>query len=256
MRIGVAGIAGRVGRLLAEEIVAAGAQLSGGTALPHEAPPSGAEIFADAAALAAASDVVIDFTHASTVVPHAAAFAAAGIPWVLGTTGLGNEEDNAITRALAKIAIVRSANFSPGVTLITAIAEQLARALPAAEYDAEILEMHHRQKVDAPSGTALAIGHAVARGRGVRLPEVAVRARDGHTGPRPEGAIGFASLRGGQVVGDHSLIFAALSEHIELTHRAYDRRVFATGAVRAAIWVHTRPARLYSMRDVLGLPNS
>lgn len=253
MRIGVAGIAGRVGRLLAEEIRAAGASLAGGTALPGKSAPDGARLFADAAAMAANSDVVIDFTHASATAAHAAAFAAAGVPWVLGTTGLGDEEDNAIVRALAKIPVVRAANFSPGVTLVTALAEQLGRALPGDRYDAEIVEMHHRQKVDAPSGTAIALGHAVARGRAVRLPEVMVRARDGQTGARRPGSIGFASLRGGQVVGDHSVIFAADDEQIVLTHRAFDRRTFAVGAVQAAIWVQGRPARLYSMRDVLGI---
>ncbi len=253
MRIGVAGIAGRVGRLLAEEIVAAGATLGGGTARPGEIPPPGATLFADAASMAAACDVVIDFTHPSTVAGHATAFASAGTPWVLGTTGLTDDEDTAIARALAKIPIVRSANFSPGVTLVLALAEHLGRSLPGTEYDAEITEMHHRHKVDAPSGTALALGHAVARGRGVRLNDVAVRARDGHTGPRVPGTIGFATLRGGQVVGDHSVLFAGDSEHIEITHRAIDRRVFASGAVRAALWLVGKPAKLYGMRDVLGL---
>jgi 4-hydroxy-tetrahydrodipicolinate reductase len=253
MRIGIAGIAGRVGRLLAEEVVAAGATLAGGTMLPGETAPAGASIFTDAAAMAASSDVLIDFTHVSAVSQHAAAFAAAGKPWVLGTTGLGNEEDNAIIRALADIPIVRAANFSPGVTVLLSVAEQLGRVLPAEIYDAEILEMHHRQKVDAPSGTALSLGHAVARGRGVRLPDVWQRSRDGETGARKTGEIGFAALRGGQVVGDHSIIFAAADEQIVLTHHAFDRRSFAKGAVQAAIWVFRKPAKLYSMRDVLGL---
>jgi len=131
--------------------------------------------------------------------------------------------------------------------------EQMARALPAARYDAEIVEMHHRQKVDAPSGTAIGLGQAVARGRGVQLADVMQSGRDGHTGARPDGAIGFAALRGGQVVGEHTLLFAAADEHIAITHRAFDRRVFAAGAVRAAIWVRGRAPGLYSMMDVLGM---
>ena len=129
----------------------------------------------------------------------------------------------------------------------------MAAALPADSYDAEILEMHHRQKVDAPSGTAIGMGRAVARGRGVKLEDVMESGRHGHTGARQTGTIGFAALRGGQVVGEHSLTFAAGAEHIVLTHRAYDRRTYATGAVRAATWAIGRPPRLYSMMDVLGM---
>ncbi len=138
------------------------------------------------------------------------------------------------------------------MALLCTLAERLGAALSAEIYDAEILEMHHRQKTDAPSGTALALGAAVARGRGVTLDSVAVRARDGDTGARPAGAIGFASLRGGQVVGEHTLLFAAGDEHIALTHRAFDRAVFARGAVQAAFWVHGRAPGHYGMDDVLG----
>jgi 4-hydroxy-tetrahydrodipicolinate reductase len=136
---------------------------------------------------------------------------------------------------------------------VLALAERLGAALPADAYDAEIVEMHHRQKVDAPSGTAVGIGRAVAKGRGVRLDDVIESGRHGHTGPRKTGAIGFAALRGGQVVGEHTLIFASGTEHIALTHRAFDRRAFATGAVRAALWAVARPPHLYSMMDVLGM---
>ena len=151
------------------------------------------------------------------------------------------------------IPVVWAANFSPGVTLILTLAERLARALPADDYDAEILEMHHRQKLDAPSGTALALGHAVAQGRGISLAASAIRARDGQTGSRPPGAIGFAALRGGQVVGEHTLLFAGETEHIAITHKALDRRVFARGAVRAALWTQGQKPGLYTMADVLGL---
>ncbi len=252
MRIGIAGINGRMGRLLAEEVPAAGAVLSGGVGRQD-----------DLAALAAASDIVIDFTHASTVVAHAAALAAAGrgaagcgaagCGWVLGTTGFTSEEGAAIARAAEHIPVIASPNFSAGVNLLLILAERLGAALPAANYDAEILEMHHRQKVDAPSGTALGLGRAIAAGRGVALEDVMVDSRHGHTGPRPDGAIGFASLRGGQIVGSHSVIFTAAGEQITLAHEALDRRVFATGAVRAALWLHGKPPGLYSMKDVLGL---
>ena len=248
--IGIVGIAGRMGRLLAEEVVAAGAPLVGGagrTAL------AGATMFPNLEALAAASDVVVDFTHASTARVHSNALASAGTAWVLGTSGLSAEDEAAVAEAARRIAIVYAANFSPGVNLVLALAERMAAALPADAYDAEIVEMHHRQKVDAPSGTAVAMGRAVAAGRGVALEDVRESGRDGHTGARKTGAIGFAAMRGGQVVGEHTLLFAAATEHIALTHRAFDRRAFATGAVRAALWVADKPPGLYSMRHVLGI---
>jgi 4-hydroxy-tetrahydrodipicolinate reductase len=197
--------------------------------------------------------VVVDFTRASAVQGHAAALAAAGTAWVLGTSGLSAADEAAVDAAATRIPIVYAANFSAGVTLVLALAERMAATLPAAQYDAEILEMHHRQKVDAPSGTALALGRAVAAGRGVDLAAVMQSGRDGHTGPRETGAIGFAALRGGQVVGEHSLLFAGADEQIILTHKAFDRRTFASGAVRAALWVAGRPPGLYGMKDVLGL---
>jgi 4-hydroxy-tetrahydrodipicolinate reductase len=242
-----------MGRLVAREAVAVGALLAGGTWRAGEMPPEGVAHYADAGALARHSDIVVDFTHASTVRPHAAALAEAGCAWVLGTTGLTQADQEAVRAAAGRIPVVQAANFSPGVTLLLALAARLGAALPADSYDAEIVEMHHRQKTDAPSGTALALGEAVARGRGVALERVAVRGRDGDTGPRPSGAIGFASLRGGQVVGEHTLLFAAGDEHIALTHRAFDRAVFARGAVRAALWVQGRPPGLYGMEDVLGM---
>jgi 4-hydroxy-tetrahydrodipicolinate reductase len=243
IRIGIAGIAGRMGRLLVEEVAAAGATLAGGTTRGD-----------DPAALFATSDVVIDFTHASAARAHAALAAATGKGLVLGSSGLSAEDEAAVAQAATRAPIVYAANFAPGVNLVIAIAEKLAAALPAASYDAEIVEMHHRQKVDAPSGTAIAMGRAVARGRGTTLEEAGRESgRDGHTGPRGTGTIGFAALRGGQVVGEHTLLFAAGSEHIALTHRSFDRRAYATGAVRAAMWLQGRPPGLYGMTDVLGL---
>jgi len=253
LRIGIAGIAGRMGRLLAEEVSAAGAVLAGGTARSGGAPP-GVPVFADAAALFAASDVVIDFTRADAAVAHAEAAVTAGKGLVLGSSGLGPAAEAAVAAAALAVPIVYAANFAPGVTLVLALAERMAAALPGADYDAEIVEMHHRQKIDAPSGTALALGRAVARGRGTTLAEAGVESgRDGHTGARRTGAIGFAALRGGQVVGDHTLVFAAGSEQISLTHRSFDRRVYATGAVRAALWLGAQRPGLYDMQHVLGI---
>jgi 4-hydroxy-tetrahydrodipicolinate reductase len=252
LNIGIAGISGRMGQMLTEEVVAAGATLVGGVCRPGE-DARGAKLFADIADLAAACDLVIDFTHASTVSSHAKALADAGSAWVLGTTGLGAEEEAAIAQAALKIPVIAAPNFSPGVNLMFALAERLGAALPASGYDAEILEMHHRQKVDAPSGTAIGIGRAVAAGRQVALEDVKVSGRDGQTGARKDGEIGFAALRGGQIVGSHTVSFTAANEQIALTHHAFDRRTFASGAVRAALWLQGRPAGRYSMKDVLGL---
>ncbi len=254
-RIGIAGVTGRMGLLLVEEVRAAGADLVGGIGRPGSGKPfpAGVEPYPDIAALAAASDVVVDFTHAATAQPYAAALAQTGKAWVLGSSGLSAADEAAVAAAAERIPVVYASNFSPGVNLVLALAERMGAALPAETYDAEIMEMHHRQKVDAPSGTAIGIGRSVAKGRGVKLDDVIQSGRHGHTGARPTGAIGFAALRGGQVVGEHTLIFAAPTEHIALTHRAFDRRAFASGAVRAALWVAGRPPGLYSMMDVLGM---
>ncbi len=248
MRIGVAGYAGRMGRLVSEEILAAGAELSGGVGLPCDTPSPGLSISPSFAALAGRSETIIDFTHVSTVAGHARAASATGCAWVLGTTGLGAAEQDAVREAARGCVVVQAANFSPGVNLVLALAAQLGAALPGGEYDAEIIEMHHRHKVDAPSGTALAIGRALADGRGVALEDVRIGAR---AGARPAGGIGFASLRGGQIVGEHSLVLTAGDEQIVLTHRAFDRRSFARGAVRAALWCAGRAPGLYGMQDVL-----
>ncbi len=254
-RIGIAGITGRMGQLLAEEVPASGAILAGGTgrAGAGKAGPPGMTLMPDVSALSAASDAVIDFTHASTAQATAAAMARSGKAWVLGTSGLSAADEAAVETAARSIPIVYASNFSAGVNLVLALCERMGAALPPDSYDAEIMEMHHRQKVDAPSGTAVGMGRAVAKGRGQKLEDVMVGGRHGHTGARETGAIGFAALRGGQVVGEHTLIFASATEHIALTHRAFDRRAFATGAVRAALWVVGKPPGLYSMMDVLGM---
>ncbi|PHK94824.1 4-hydroxy-tetrahydrodipicolinate reductase [Pseudoroseomonas rhizosphaerae] len=243
LRIGIAGISGRMGRLLSEEVAAAGATLAGGTGRND-----------DAEALFAGSDAVIDFTNAATAEAHAALAARHGRPLILGSSGLSSTQEAAVAEAARSVPVVYAANFSPGVALLFAMAERMAAVLPPEQYDAEIVEMHHRQKVDAPSGTAIGLGRAVARGRGRTLEEVGMESgRDGHTGPRATGPIGFAALRGGQVVGEHTLLFAAGSEHIALTHRSFDRRVYATGAVRAALWAAKQPPGLYDMKHVLGM---
>jgi 4-hydroxy-tetrahydrodipicolinate reductase len=251
LRIGIAGISGRMGHLLVEEIAAAGAELSGGTA---RRGAEGVTVFADVDALFAASDVVIDFTNAAAAEGNAAAAARAGKPFVLGTSGLSAAQEAAVEAAARGVPLVYSSNFAPAATVLFALIEQFSAALPPEQFDAEIVEMHHRQKVDAPSGTAVMMGQAVARGRGKTLADVGMESgRDGHTGPRATGPIGFAALRGGQVVGEHTLIFAGRSEHVSLTHRSFDRRVYATGAVQAAVWAARQHPGLYSMRQVMGI---
>jgi 4-hydroxy-tetrahydrodipicolinate reductase len=265
MKIGVTGAAGSMGLMLIAEVAGrAGLSLAGGT--ERAGHPSlgrdlgelaglgrlGLPLADDAAALFADSDAVLDFTSSAASARHAALAAEHKTLLVLGTTGIDGAAERAIRKAAEGTAIVWAANTSLGVTLLAALVEQAAARL-GDSYDIEILEMHHRRKIDAPSGTALALGRAAAKGRGVTLDKVAVRARDGETGARPAGAIGFAVLRGGDVPGDHSVIFAGDGERLELTHRASSRRVFAQGAVAAALWGRDKPPGLYSMRDVLGI---
>lgn len=246
MRLGIAGITGRLGALCAEEAVSSGIDLAGG--LARQADPL-RHIVTDPAALAACSDVVIDVSSPAATVANAGAFTKAGCAWVIGTTGFDYEAEQAILEASRSIPVLRAANFAPGLTMLLDLARQLGARLPADEYDAEILETHHRQKRDAPSGTALAIGESLARGRNVALGSVAETDRSGQRG---EGAIGFASLRAGQIVGEHSLILTSGTEQITLSHRAFDRRVFAQGAIKAARWIAGKPAGLYDMTEIFG----
>jgi 4-hydroxy-tetrahydrodipicolinate reductase len=198
--------------------------------------------------------VIVDFTTAEASAALARDCAERDGPaLVIGSTGFDAGEDAAVRAASERVAIVRAGNFSLGVNLLLGLAEQAARALPARDYDIEVLEAHHRRKIDAPSGTALMLGEAAARGRGADLAELAVRVRDGITGPREAGEIGFAVLRGGGVVGEHSVLFAAEDEILTLSHSARDRRLFARGALTAAAWIAERPPGLYDMQDVLGL---
>jgi 4-hydroxy-tetrahydrodipicolinate reductase len=266
MRIGVLGCAGRMGRAVIGQVLAAeGCTLSGGVDRPHHpalgqdlgtlagVDPVGMTVSDDAAALIENADVVIEFSAPDATAAHVALAAACGAGHVIGTTGLSEAQEQAIRAAARRTPIMRAANMSLGVNLLIDLTERVARALGPEAFDIEVLEMHHRHKVDAPSGTALALGQAAARGRGVDLTEVADRGRDGLTGARKTGAIGFAALRGGDVVGDHVVIFAGTGERIELAHRATDRRIYAQGAVTAARWLDGRPPGLYGMADVLGL---
>jgi 4-hydroxy-tetrahydrodipicolinate reductase len=265
VRIGVVGAAGRMGRMLIREIAATeGAAFAGATEQAGHSDigrdaaalaglaPGGAKIGDDAAPLFAACDAVLDFTSPAATVAHAALAAQARIVHVIGTTGIDAQQTEAIKRAAKHTPIVWGANMSVGVNLLAALTRQVAKTL-GPDWDIEIVEMHHKHKVDAPSGTALALGHAAAEGRDVALDKVSARGRDGHTGARTKGDIGFASLRGGDVVGDHVVVFAGTAERIELGHRAAGREIYARGAVRAALWAKGKPPGLYSMADVLGL---
>ncbi len=264
-RIGIVGCAGRMGRLLLKVAgETEGCAISGGTEAP-DSPVQGQDlgaqaglgelgiaVGADPVTLFAQSDAVIDFTAPAISVKHAELAAQAEAVLVLGTTGLDGEQDAAIARAAQHAAIVQAANMSLGVNVLMELVERAARSLDA-DYDLEIVEMHHRYKVDAPSGTALALGKAAARGRAVDLDRVAQKVRDGITGPRRRGDIGFSTMRGGDGAGEHSVVLAVDGERIELTHRATNREVFARGAIKAALWARGKPPGLYSMRDVLGL---
>lgn len=268
LNIVVTGAAGRMGRMLVAEIAEHSGtgvgHLSGATE-PAGSPALGADpgllagvaatglaIQEDPAALIAAGDVVIDFTAPQATVAHARLAAQAGAALVVGTTGLSAEDEEALHLAARHVPVVYAANYSPGVTLLLDLVKRAAAALDA-DYDIDILEMHHRHKVDAPSGTALALGKAAAAGRGVDHETVKQTVRSGQTGARPRGEIGYATLRGGDVVGEHDVIFATEGERVILSHKASARRVFAAGAVKAALWTAGKHPGLYTMRDVLGL---
>lgn len=240
-KIGILGSNGRMGRAIAAVIPESGGIVAGGADQGDDLGP-----------LAADSDVLVDFSSPAALVEHLAAAQAAGTAIVIGTTGLGPEHHAAIDDAARSIPVLQAANTSLGVNLLAHLVRETAARL-GTDWDIEIVEMHHRHKVDAPSGTGLLLGNAAAAGRGVDLADVAVRSRDGITGERPEGAIGFGVLRGGSVAGDHQVIFAGEGERIELGHRAESRAIFAQGAVKAALWLAGKPAGRYAMTDVLGL---
>lgn len=256
MKIGVVGCLGRVGKILTQEISSgswSGAELAGGTALPADIPANAPFfITGDADELFQKSDAVIDFTAPAASRNHAALAAKHKKALVVGTTGLSADDEAALKEAAQKTAIVYAANMSVGVNILLALIEQAAARLDN-DWDIEIFEAHHKHKVDAPSGTALAMGKAAAKGRGVKLDDVADYARHGHTGARKAGNIGFSVARGGDVVGEHTAYFYAEGERIELSHRATNRALFARGAIRAALWTKGQKPGLYSIRDILNI---
>ena len=253
LRIAVAGALGRMGRQMASAVEAD--RRLALAARFHRPGTIGERLVSRDEALALA-DVVIDFTTPAASAELSEACAARGGPsLVIGSTGFDAAELAAIAAAAKRVAIVRSGSYSLGLNMLTGLVEQAARALGPGDCDIEIFEAHHRQKVDAPSGTALMLGEAAAGGRGVDLQAVARRVRDGITGPRPSGEIGFSVMRGGSVVGEHSISFLADGEVLTLAHSAQDRSMFGRGAIAAALWVAGRPPGQYDMRDVLGLNN-
>lgn len=256
-RIGIFGASGRMGQAVAHALEGSAATLAGGV---DRAGPDGRvpgqvgdePIGTDAGALAGRSDVLVDFSAAAALAAHLDAAEGAGVPMLVGTTGLTPELHGRIDRATATIPILQTGNTSLGVTLLARLVREAASRLGAG-WDIEIVEMHHRAKVDAPSGTAQLLGQAAAQGRGASLTELAEEGRAGLDCARTDGAIGFASLRGGTVAGDHTVILAGEGERLELTHRAEDRAIFARGAVKAALWLARQPPGRYTMGDVLGL---
>jgi 4-hydroxy-tetrahydrodipicolinate reductase len=265
MRLIVAGAGGRMGRTLVKAITEIdGVTLVGAVDAPGSAVigrdagelagvgANGIAVAADPAPLLDAADGMVDFTIPAATIALAEIVAKRGLVHVIGTTGLSTENEKLIAVAAERSAIVKSGNMSLGVNLVAALVRRVAKTLDE-DFDIEIVEMHHNKKIDAPSGTALMFGRAAAQGRGITLEQHSERGRDGHTGARERGAIGFASLRGGTVVGDHSVVFAGPAERIELVHKAEDRMIFARGAIKAALWARGRKPGLYSMADVLGL---
>jgi 4-hydroxy-tetrahydrodipicolinate reductase len=265
MRIAVLGAAGRMGQALTRALaetpgctIAGGIETKGSPAIGQDIgavaglDPLGVTITDDPLPLFAHINGVLDFTSPASTVAFAGLAAQARIVHVIGTTGFSDDDLAKLNAAARHATIVKAGNMSMGVNLLAALTERVAATL-GPEFDVEILEMHHRHKRDAPSGTSLMLGAAAAKGRDVSLAQKSVTTRDGDTGPRRDGDIGFAALRGGDVVGEHSVIFAGPGERIELAHIASDRGIFANGAVKAALWGRGKPPGLYSMADVLGL---
>ena len=265
IKIGVVGAAGRMGRQLVAAVTAApDLALCGATehvGSEHIGQDAGnlagvgevgIALRDDATQMFVAADAVIDFTTPTATEQHATLAAQARCGYVVGTTGLSAEQQGALERTARHTGVVFAPNMSLGVNILLALTERAAKALDP-DYDIEIVEIHHQHKIDAPSGTALGLGRAAAAGRGVALDEVQVLSREGETGARQRGAIGFAALRGGDIVGDHTVVFAGTGERIELTHRATSREIYTRGALAAARWVRNASPGLYGMKDVLGL---
>ncbi|HEX2216491.1 MAG TPA: 4-hydroxy-tetrahydrodipicolinate reductase [Xanthobacteraceae bacterium] len=268
MRLVIAGAGGRMGRTLVKAVsemagmtVVGALEAAGSPLIGQDAgvlagvPESGVKLTSDVEPLLREADAIVDFTIPAATVAHAALAAKATCAHIIGTTGLSAAQEAEIQKASRQAVIVKSGNMSLGVNLLAALVKRVAAALDD-DFDIEIVEMHHNKKIDAPSGTALMLGQAAADARGIGLAQNSLRGRDGHTGARPRGHIGFASLRGGSVVGEHSVIFAGPAERIELVHKAEDRMLFARGALKAALWARNQSPGLYSMADVLGLNRS
>ena len=266
MKLVVVGAAGRMGQTLVRAIHAApGVTLSGAVERAGSAAIGrdigeiaglgaiGVAVSDDPLKAFVEAEGVIDFTTPAATVEFAELTAQARIVHIIGTTGLAEDDEKKIAAAARHARIVKSGNMSLGVNLLGVLVREAAKALDAAGWDIEVLEMHHKHKVDAPSGTAYLLGQQAARGRGIDLKDHAVKVRDGHTGPREEGSIGFATLRGGGVIGDHSVIFASDNEMLTLSHRATDRSLFASGAIKSALWARDKKPGLYHTLDVLGL---
>ncbi len=266
MKLAVVGAAGRMGQSLIRAIAATeGVELdgaverSGSSALGKDAGliagtgANGIVIVDDPSSAFIGVDGIVDFTSPAATLQFAEIAAQNGLVHIIGTTGCSTEDDEKIAQFATRTAIMKSGNMSLGINLLSVMVRQAAKALEADDFDIEVLEMHHRHKVDAPSGTALLLGEAAADGRSIDLGSSSVRVRDGRTGARQPGTIGFATLRGGSVVGEHSVILAGEGERIELSHVATDRTIFALGAVKAAKWAFGKKPGLYSMLDVLGL---
>ncbi len=269
MKLVVVGASGRMGqaliRIIAETdgaVLHAAVERAGSPALGKDAGelaglgPLGVPVSDDALAAFVHADGVIDFTRPEASVEFAALAAQARIVHVIGTTGCSEADQAKFEAASRHARVVKSGNMSLGVNLLSVLVQQAAKALDAAGWDIEVLEMHHKHKVDAPSGTALLLGEAAAAGRGIDLKDKAVKVRDGFTGPREAGSIGFATLRGGSVIGEHSVMLAGEGEIVTLSHSAGDRSIFARGAVKAALWARDQKPGLYSMLDVLGLAST
>ncbi|MGB0843797.1 MAG: 4-hydroxy-tetrahydrodipicolinate reductase [Alphaproteobacteria bacterium] len=265
-KIGITGVAGRMGQMLLKTVLAdPECELVGGTEYvgsPHVgadlgelvgAKVLGINIGDNPADLFEKADVVVDFTLPKATDIHLELATKHGTAWLLGTTGLSAEQDAQISKASETTPILQAANFSLGVNLLLGLVKQAAAALPEQDWDIEVVETHHNQKIDAPSGTALALGIAAAEGRDVELEDVQKLSREGVTGVRPVGEIGFATMRGGDVAGEHQVNFFGTSERIEIGHRASDRAIFAKGAIHAAKWMVGKSAGHYDMQDVLGL---
>ena len=240
-KIGIIGSAGRMGQALVAAAASAQIEIAGGV-----------DQDGDVRALANAADVLIDFSSPRALVSNLGAAVASATPIVIGTTGFEEDHHVSIDDAARHVAVLQTGNTSLGVTLLARLVREAAARL-SPDWDIEIAELHHRMKVDAPSGTALLLGRAAAEGRGIALEAQSERGRDGLTGARERGAIGFASLRGGTAAGDHQVIFAGDDERIELIHRAENRSIFASGALKAAVWLLRQPPGRYTMDQVLGL---